>query len=67
MCEPLLTPDEAAKILQLHPKTVNRLATSGLIPGIKIGGRWRYRASSLDDWARNELKSCGHSIPSVEK
>jgi len=66
MCEPLITP-EAGKILSLHPKTVNRLATAGVIPGIKIGGRWRYRASSLDAWANSQLQSCRHSIPSVKE
>jgi hypothetical protein len=28
-------------VLQLHPKTAERLARTGVLPAIKIGGVWR--------------------------
>lgn len=62
-CEPLITADRAAELLQLHPKTVKRLAQAGEIPGMKIGRVWRFRESSLDAWMCARLKSSGHSSP----
>lgn len=55
--EPLLIPEEAAAILRLHPKTVNRRAAKGLLPGLKIGKHWRYRASDLHRWVDEEVES----------
>lgn len=55
--EPLLTPKEAAAILRIHFKTVNRGAAKGLVPGIKLGKHWRYRASDLHRWLEDEVNS----------
>lgn len=62
-CEPLVTADRAAELLQLHPKTVKRLAQAGEVPGMKIGRVWRFRESALDAWMCAQLKSSGHSSP----
>lgn len=48
--EPLLDSDEAAALLKIHPKTLQRMARSGQIAGIQIGKLWRFRASVLDEW-----------------
>ncbi|MGH9547091.1 MAG: helix-turn-helix domain-containing protein [Terriglobales bacterium] len=48
--ERLLTLREAADLLGLHWKTVEVLARRGQIPAIKIGKRWRFRISLLDEW-----------------
>lgn len=37
----LLTPAQAAKVLQLNISTVYELLHSGELPGRKIGGSWR--------------------------
>jgi len=44
----LLTVKEAAEYLQLPIPSVYYLAQSGMIPAIRIGGRWRIKKSSLD-------------------
>lgn len=62
-CEPLITADRAAELLQLHPKTVKRLAQAGGLPGMKIGRVWRFRESSLDAWMVAQLNCFGHSSP----
>ena len=62
-CEPLITADAAAKILRLHPKTVKRLARTGVIPGMRIGRVWRFRASALDDWMNIQLEYPGRPCP----
>lgn len=50
--EPLLDSDEAAALLRIHPKTLQRLARRGEISGIHIGKLWRFRASDLNSWIR---------------
>jgi excisionase family DNA binding protein len=48
--EPLLDSDEAAALLKIHPKTLQRMARRGEIPGIQLGKLWRFRASALNTW-----------------
>lgn len=48
--EPLLDSDEAAALLKIHPKTLQKLARSGEIDAIQIGKLWRFRASALNRW-----------------
>jgi excisionase family DNA binding protein len=45
--EPLLDSDQAAAILRIHPKTLQRLARSGRVTGYRIGNLWRFHASDL--------------------
>jgi excisionase family DNA binding protein len=59
-CEPLIDADEAAKLLEVHPKTVKRLAAEGIIPAMRIGRLWRFRASLLDAWMRSQLHLSRH-------
>jgi excisionase family DNA binding protein len=55
--EPLLGVVEAAKLLCVHPKTLQALARSGSVPCIRFGKYWRFRASVLDAWVRERLIS----------
>jgi excisionase family DNA binding protein len=48
--EPLLDTEEAAVLLKIHPKTLQRMARNGEIAGIHIGKLWRFRASALNHW-----------------
>jgi excisionase family DNA binding protein len=48
--EPLLDSDEAAALLKIHPKTLQRMARRGEIEGIRIGKLWRFRVSDLVHW-----------------
>lgn len=47
MGEEILTVREVADLLKLHPKTVNKLAISGKLPGYRIGRQWRFRKSEV--------------------
>ena len=51
--EPLLDSDEAAALLKIHPKTLQRMARRGEITGIQIGKLWRFRASVLNEWIKS--------------
>ncbi len=53
--EPLLDDVEAAGLLGIHPKTLQRLARVGEIPAHRIGRFWRYRASELDSWLNSSV------------
>lgn len=46
--EPLLDSDEAAALLKIHPKTLQRMARRGQVVGIQIGKLWRFRTSDLN-------------------
>lgn len=50
MCtkDDILTIREVAEMLKLTEKTVYRLATEGEIPGVKIGGSWRFRRDEIE-------------------
>jgi excisionase family DNA binding protein len=48
--EPLLDSGEAAALLKIHPKTLQKMARNGEITGIQIGRVWRFRASALNRW-----------------
>jgi excisionase family DNA binding protein len=41
--------DEAAAMLGVHPKTLQRLARSGRITAYRVGKLWRFQARDL--WA----------------
>lgn len=46
--EPLLDSREAAALLKIHHKTLERKARAGEVPAYRIAGKWRFRASELD-------------------
>jgi excisionase family DNA binding protein len=57
--EPLINPVEAAKLLGIHAKTLIKLARASLIPAIRIGKHWRFRASWLNAYIAKQLQSSG--------
>ena len=44
--EQLLDTDEAAALLIIHPKTLQQMARSGRILGVRIGKLWRFALQS---------------------
>ena len=54
--ERLLGVPEAARLLCIHPKTLQAMARAGSIPCVRMGKYWRFRASSLDVWVCNQLE-----------
>lgn len=48
--EPLLDVAEAARLLRMHPRTLRTKARERIIPAVQVGKRWRFRASTLNDW-----------------
>lgn len=48
--EDILTVDEAATLLSLHPDTVRRLAREGRIPAGKLADQWRFSRRAMVEW-----------------
>ena len=46
----LLSPKQLAEYLQLSQRTVYRLLERGDLPGVKVGGQWRFRRADVDQW-----------------
>jgi excisionase family DNA binding protein len=48
--EPLLDSSQAAALLRIHPKTLQKMARRGEVHGTHVGKLWRFRASDLNNW-----------------
>jgi excisionase family DNA binding protein len=48
--EPLLDSHKAAALLDVHPRTLQRMVLRGEISGVQVGKLWRFRASTINDW-----------------
>ncbi len=48
--EEVLTVDEVARYLRVHPMTVQRWCRSGDLPAAKIGRAYRIKRTDLDRW-----------------
>jgi excisionase family DNA binding protein len=55
--EQLLDSDEAAALLKIHPKTLQKMARNGQIKGVQVGKLWRFRASELNKWLDRKMVS----------
>ncbi len=49
--EPFLDSEQAAALVKIHPKTLQRLARIGRVHRYRIGKLWRFRASDLASWS----------------
>jgi PTS system nitrogen regulatory IIA component len=52
----ILTLEEVAKYLKVSERTVVDWATSGKIPGGKLGNSWRFRRGDIDNWINEKLR-----------
>ena len=50
----VLTAEEVAEYLRIHPYTVRRLARAGKLPGFKVGGQWRFDKKKFEGWCENK-------------
>ena len=53
----LLTLSEAADLLQVSTRTLQRMIRSGQLPAFKVGGQWRVRETQLRQWIENRGSS----------
>lgn len=53
----LLTLAEAAELLQVSIRTLQRMIRSKKLPAFKVGGQWRIRESQLQQWVEHRESS----------
>ena len=46
----VLTLEEVASYLRVHPSTIYRLLKRQQIPAFKVGSDWRFNLESIDRW-----------------
>jgi excisionase family DNA binding protein len=46
----ILTLNEVAEFLRVHPSTVYRLIRDGRIPAFRVGSDWRFTLEAIDRW-----------------
>ena len=49
----LLTLSEAANLLQVSTRTLQRMIRKGELPAFKVGGQWRLRETQLRQWVES--------------
>jgi excisionase family DNA binding protein len=54
---------QAADYLGISADTLYKYASEGFVPAFKLGNRWRFKRSRLNDWM--DLQSSGGNMPSV--
>lgn len=52
----IMTTKEIAKYLGVHEMTVYRWLKKGVLPGFKIGGRWRSKKDLLDAYLTKQME-----------
>jgi len=62
--ESYMTAKEAAEYLKLAERTLVRLAHEKKIPGVKIGGQWRFRRALLDEYLDTLAAASVAPVPS---
>jgi excisionase family DNA binding protein len=50
----ILTIEQAAEMLQVSTRTIQRLVKTGEIPGRQVGTQWRFHRDQLCDWVRGK-------------
>ena len=54
MLEEILDAGEVARLLRVHPRTVKRLASEGILPGFRVGSQWRFRREAINEYIRRQ-------------
>ncbi len=64
MGEKILTPEDAAEMLQVSPGTVRKWLRKGLLKGTKVGGGrlWRISESTIDEYMKTGQESAPQQV-----
>jgi excisionase family DNA binding protein len=55
----VLTLEETAEFLKVHPSTIYRMLKSRTIPAFKIGSDWRFNQESIQRWIEDRETTHG--------
>lgn len=62
MPDKLLTTRQVQEYLNVDRITVYRMVESGQIPGMKVGGQWRFSQSAIDEWLHSRSGKAQSSL-----
>jgi len=62
---PLLTADVVARLLDVDPSTVYRMASDGRLPALKVGRQWRFAAEQLQTALRDGVPHKADARPAA--
>ena len=48
----IMTMDDLSEYLKISKSTLYKLATEKKLPGQKIGKRWRFHRTAIEDWVK---------------
>jgi len=60
----VMTIDELSEYLKISRSTLYKLAQEGVLPGTKVGRRWRFHKEAVVEWLKSHPE---RSKPGVEK
>src|SRR6266508_2821639 len=63
--QPMMTVNELSDYLSLSARSVYRLV--GDLPAIRVGGRWRFRVSDVEQWLLKQRRASEPQIEPVEE
>jgi PTS system nitrogen regulatory IIA component len=52
----ILTIRQVSEYLMVSEKTIYRMLEKGLLPGLRVGGQWRFRRRDMDSWIDRQVK-----------
>ena len=60
---------QASDYLGISPDTLYKYAAEGFVPAFKLGNRWRFKRSRLDEWMdrQSELHAPGGELDPAKK
>ncbi|OGW82364.1 MAG: hypothetical protein A3C47_02250 [Omnitrophica bacterium RIFCSPHIGHO2_02_FULL_51_18] len=53
----VFTVQELASYLRMRPLTIYKHASSGRLPGFKVGSHWRFKKNTIDRWIEKQESS----------
>jgi excisionase family DNA binding protein len=57
---------QASDYLGISPDTLYKYASESFIPAFKLGNRWRFKKSRLDEWMDLQSGPRAQALPAIE-
>lgn len=60
---------QASEYLGISPDTLYKYASEGFVPAFKLGNRWRFKRSRLDEWMdrQSEMQASAAEVNPEDK